>query len=55
MLQLLLSTADTTQGTGETAFAVKYDRAAIEKRIQLLNEDLGLTDGIPTIDSKKAW
>jgi hypothetical protein len=40
-LQLLLSTPDTSSGTGETANSITYDRQAILERIKLLQQQLG--------------
>lgn len=54
-LEMLLSTPDLTQGTGETSFATKYDRDAIMKRIALLQQQLGITTGLPTIIGRRVW
>lgn len=54
VLYSLLSTPDTTQGQGETANSIKYDRTAILKRIGVLEAE---TSGIimPTIKAVSRW
>jgi hypothetical protein len=51
VIKILLSTADTTN---ENGYAIKFDRAAILKRLGQLEDELGLT-GLPTITSKRVW
>ena len=53
ILELLLTTADTTQG--DPSFAIKYDRAAVLKRIDLLKGELDLLDSVPTIKAIHVW
>lgn len=55
VLYVLLSTADTNQGNSETVNSIKYDRAAILKRIEALENETGATDAVPVITSFKAW
>lgn len=54
-LYVLLSVADTQQGTGETINGIKYDRNAIWKRIGVLEQEIGLTEAIPTITGRRPW
>lgn len=54
-LYILLSTADVSQGTGETVNSFKYDRNAILKRIGLLETELGVTADIPVIKGISPW
>jgi hypothetical protein len=53
VMKVLLTTADTTNG--EVGFSVKYDRAAIEKRIAQLEDELNVTDARPTIKGIHPW
>lgn len=55
VLKTLLSTADVTQGVGETANAIKYDRNAILKRIAMLEGELGINNSKPTIRGRSPW
>lgn len=55
ILRILLSTADTQTGTAETGFGVRYDRSAIEKRIESLEDELGITIGKPRITGISPW
>lgn len=55
ILELILSTPDSTSGAGETQNSIKYDRAAVLNRIKILETALGLTDAIPTITGLKCW
>lgn len=55
VLKILLSTADITKGTGETAFLHKYDRDAILKRIAQLEDEVGITVGRPAITGRSPW
>lgn len=53
IMEILLTTADTSNNTG---FNIHYDRAAVEKRILLFKNELGLVDlTMPTINSKVYW
>lgn len=54
-LNLLLSTADITQGYGETQFTTKYDRGSILKRIAMLEAEIGETVGLPIIRGVSVW
>lgn len=54
VLKVLLSTADVTQGTGETANSIKYDRNAILKRISDLEEETN-TKSDRTIKAVHPW
>lgn len=51
VMQLLLSTADTTN---ENGYAIKYDRAAVLKRLELLQVEIE-GEAAPTITSPKVW
>lgn len=53
VMKVLLTTADTSNG--EVGFAVKYDRAAIEKRITQLEDELDVTDSRQTIKGIHPW
>lgn len=53
VMKVLLTTADT--GNAQTGFQIKYDRAAIEKRINQLEDELNVTDTRPTIKGIQPW
>lgn len=54
VMELLLTTADTSNNV--TGFAIKYDRDAVLKRMNLIKGELGLTDeSLPTITGKQPW
>jgi len=54
IMEILLSTADTTNSV--SGFTIRYDRAAIEKRIVLFKTELGLIDeSQPFIKSVSPW
>lgn len=53
VMKVLLTTADT--GNAVTGFTIKYDRAAIEKRIKQLEDELEVTDSQPTIKGIHPW
>lgn len=55
IIKILLTTPDTTDGSNETAFAIKYDRTAVMARLKMLELDLGLTDAIPTVTGRSPW
>ena len=53
-LNLLLTTPNVTQGSGETANSITYDRTAVLQRIRILEDELGL--GLrPTIKGVQVW
>jgi hypothetical protein len=55
VMETLLTTPDTWQGTGETENRVTFDRLAVEKRIRMLQDELELTVGVPTINGRSVW
>lgn len=56
VLELLLTTADTSQTADITVSSTKYDRNAVLARIKLLKGELGITDdSLPYVTSKKVW
>lgn len=52
LLKLILSMADTTN---ENSYLIKYDRAAVQKRIDQLEEEVNEVDNRPVINSVKPW
>lgn len=53
VLEILLSTADTKN---ENGYEIKYDRDAIEKRLQALKNEVGLSEiDKPTVIGKSVW
>lgn len=53
VMELLLTTADTRN---EGGYAITYDRAAVQKRIDQLKKEAGLTDETqPYIKSRDVW
>ena len=55
VLRILLSTADTEQGTDETRQSVKFDREAVTRRIRDLELELGITSGVPRVKGVQVW
>ncbi len=53
VMKVLLTTADT--GNAQTGFSIKYDRAAIEKRIAQLEDELDVVVDKPTIKGIHPW
>lgn len=53
VMKVLLTTADT--GNAQTGFSIKYDRAAIEKRIAQLEDELDVVIDKPTIKGIHPW
>lgn len=54
-MQRLLSTPDTTSGSGETQNAIKFDRTAVLQRIRLLQDELEVVVSGPTIKRVSKW
>lgn len=52
LMELLLTTADTGN---ENGYTIKYDRAAVLKRLNLLRIELGVVEEGPYITSKVVW
>lgn len=52
LILLLFSTAD---NVNENGFGIKYDRATLLKRLELLDQELGLTEDLPTITGRHVW
>lgn len=52
VMKVLLTTADTSNG--EVGYSIKYDRAAIEKRIAQLQDELDVVTG-PMIKGIHPW
>jgi len=57
LMELLLTTANTSFFNGATSAGVNYDRATLLKRIQALRRELGLEDfyGPTIIDKSYMW
>lgn len=56
LMELLLTTADTSFFNGVTTAGIRYDRASILKRMAMLKAEIGLLDVTgPIITSKSVW
>lgn len=57
LMEVLLTTANTTSNNGATSTSISFDRNAVLKRLQMYKKELGITDGtVPTIkDVSYMW